>query len=113
MQFITLNETEYPIKFTYSALMELERKQKKSFNEIAAALGTGNMTLLIEIAHAGLRTGGRIFGHQFKMKLEELGDILTPESLMEITELFGESFAPKEVQTEEEIAAQENKEIKN
>lgn len=97
---ITLAGTEYPIKFTYSALMELERKTKKTFSEIAQQLGRGSMTLIIEIAFVGLKTAARINKGKFKLSIEELGDIMTPESLLEVTTLFGEAFAPQEASTE-------------
>lgn len=111
-QTIQINGKEYPIKFTYSTLMNLERKLKKTFNEIAAQLANANMTILVEIALAGLKTGARLDGGKFDMKIEALGDILTPESLIEITEIFGESFAPKEVQNDEADLT-ETEEIKN
>lgn len=100
MDIIKLEGKEYPVKFTYSALMELEKRTKKNFSEIAAELGRGNMTLLVEIAFVGMKTAARINKEKFKLTLENVGDLLTPNSLIEVTNLFGESFAPGEATKE-------------
>ena len=113
MQSIKLGDKEYPIKFTYSALMELEKRTKKTFSQIANDLGTGNMTLLMEIAFVGFQTGGRIEQDKFKLTLQQLGDLVTPDILAEITELFGEAFAPKEVKEDEAELKEDPVESKN
>lgn len=95
-KYIEIDGKQYPVKFTYSALMELEKKTKKTFSEIAEDLGKGSMSLIVEIAFVGMKTAARINKDKFKMSIENVGDILTPKSLMEITNLFAESFAPKE-----------------
>lgn len=98
--YIEIDGKKYPVKFTYSALMELEKRTKKTFSEVAAELGKGSMSLIVLIAYLGMKTAARINKTKFKLTLEEVGDILTPDAIIEITNLFGESFAPSEATDE-------------
>lgn len=104
MDFIQINNKDLPIKFTYSTLMMLEKTLKKPFTEIANDLTKGNMTLLVEIAHAGFRTGARIEKEKYNLTLEQLGDELTPDLVEHVTKLFGEAFAPAENTENQETA---------
>lgn len=107
--FIQINGKEYPIKFSYAALMGLEQKLKKTFVEISFELSKGSVTTMMEIALMGLQKGAKSEGAKFKMKILELADVITEKELVKAIEIFSDSFAPEEEKTDEENDTDEEK----
>jgi len=92
---IEINGKSYPIKFPYSALMELEKNMGKTFGELGVQMSMGSITALINVAYVGLKHGARLANKDFKFDVEQLGDIMDKPSLEQVSKIFEDSFADK------------------
>ena len=84
-----------PVKFGFAALRAFGDATNTSLNDLSAISEDITMTQAIGLCWAGLKDGARSVGEDFKLSLDDVGDLLDddPDALAAIMGVFAEMQA--------------------